>query len=110
MSSTTACPGWDEVKRYCIRSLQDTECFCGGKKLPYSALCKPCYFSLEGDIRERMMPVMAAGLFARAGYEMPRVAPEFWDVYPLLIRDCLLWLREHTQRMEGRNVAIDLAA
>src|SRR6185437_5134050 len=94
---------WDQIKAYCIRSLQDTECFCGAKKPMYSALCRRCYFELEGNIRDRMLPVMAVGLFARAQMEMPRVDPAFWHVYPLLLRDALVWLRKHSNRLEGRE-------
>ena len=96
-----------------FRSLAETDCFCGAHKLKYSMLCKRCYFELEGNIRERAFRVMSMGIFARAAYELPRVDPAFWDVYPLLVRDCLNWLKEHTNRLEGRkveNITTDIAA
>lgn len=81
-----------------VRVLQGTECFCGAAKPPVSALCRRCYFELRDDLRDRMFPVMAAGLLVRARYEFPQTPMEFWYAYPYLVGQCLTYLREHTNR------------
>lgn len=103
MGSVAGCETWNDLKVRCIHMLRGTECYCGGRKKQFSSLCLHCYFDLSSELQDRMWPVMAIGLFARAGMEMPALHPEFWERYPLLIRDCLEYLGEHSNRASANG-------
>jgi len=95
-----------DLKNYVIRVLRGTECYCGAHKKPFASLCLHCYFELSDELRDRMLPVMAIGLFARAGMEFPNLHPIFWEKYPRWIRDCLNYLDQHSNRINPGNKAM----